>query len=299
MGTKVRTAFVVILTIVFSVSLSAEDVSAKKKHRNDDEFHAVKTWKQGYREGWALDRINQVHWRLDKVPLSNQGAGSGITIYIIDTGDGDEDCHGHATVVASVAAGDEYGVAPAAEIVTVNALNCEGSGTAKDVIAAVKIVAQIADPETSVVNMSLGGPAKASVDAAVAKLAEKMPVVVAAGNESTDACEKTPARVPAAITVAGYDNNNLRSIFSNFGSCVDIWAPGTAIDGIDKNGDRVQWSGTSLSTAIISGAVAFIASRDGITTKQAADKMIQTAARPYLIDARLNGKSAYCLLIGD
>lgn len=299
MGSTVRNAFVIIFTIVLSVSLNAEDVSAKKKHRNKNEFHVVKTWKQGYREGWALDRINQVHWRLDKLPLANQGAGSGITIYVIDTGVGGEDCHGHGTVVASIAAGDEYGVSPAAEIVSVKALNCEGSGTAADVIAAVEMVAQIADPEKSVVNMSLGGPAKASVDSAVAELAETMPVVVAAGNESTDACERTPARVPAAITVAGYDNTNLRSLFSNYGSCVDIWAPGTAIDGIDKNGDRVQWSGTSMTTAIVSGAVAFIASRDGITTKQAADKMIQTAARPYLIDARLNGKSAYSLLIGN
>lgn len=298
MGSKVRVIIAALASVIISIS-SVNTVIAKNKPAQKRDFRAVKTWKQGYKEGWALDRINQVHWRLDKVPLANENAGEGITIYVIDTGVGEEDCNGHGTVVASIAAGSEYGVAPAADVVSVKALNCEGSGTAADVIAAVEIVAEIADPETSVVNMSLGGPAKASVDAVVASLAERMPVVVAAGNESTDACEKTPARVPAAITVAGYDNTNLRSIFSNYGSCVDIWAPGTAVDGVDKNGDRVQWSGTSMTTAIISGAVAFIASRDGITTRQAADKMMQTAARPYLIDARLNGKSAYSLLIGN
>jgi subtilisin family serine protease len=298
MGSKVRVVIAALASVIISIS-SVNTVIAKNKPAQKRDFRAVKTWKQGYKEGWALDRINQVHWRLDKVPLANENAGEGITIYVIDTGVGEEDCNGHGTVVASIAAGSEYGVAPAADIVSVKALNCEGSGTAADVIAAVEIVAEMADPETSVVNMSLGGPAKASVDAVVASLAERMPVVVAAGNESTDACEKTPARVPAAITVAGYDNTNLRSIFSNYGSCVDIWAPGTAVDGVDKNGDRVQWSGTSMTTAIISGAVAFIASRDGITTRQAADKMMQTAARPYLIDARLNGKSAYSLLIGN
>lgn len=298
MGSKVRVIIAALASVIISIS-SVNTVIAKNKPAQKRDFRAVKTWKQGYKEGWALDRINQVHWRLDKVPLANENAGEGITIYVIDTGVGEEDCNGHGTVVASIAAGSEYGVAPAADVVSVKALNCEGSGTAADVIAAVEIVAEIADPETSVVNMSLGGPAKASVDAVVASLAERMPVVVAAGNESTDACDKTPARVPAAITVAGYDNTNLRSIFSNYGSCVDIWAPGTAVDGVDKNGDRVQWSGTSMTTAIISGAVAFIASRDGITTRQAADKMMQTAARPYLIDARLNGKSAYSLLIGN
>jgi len=298
MGSKVRVVIAALASVIISIS-SVNTVIAKNKPAQKRDFRAVKTWKQGYKEGWALDSINQVHWRLDKVPLANENAGEGITIYVIDTGVGEEDCNGHGTVVASIAAGSEYGVAPAADIVSVKALNCEGSGTAADVIAAVEIVAEMADPETSVVNMSLGGPAKASVDAVVASLAERMPVVVAAGNESTDACEKTPARVPAAITVAGYDNTNLRSIFSNYGSCVDIWAPGTAVDGVDKNGDRVQWSGTSMTTAIISGAVAFIASRDGITTRQAADKMMQTAARPYLIDARLNGKSAYSLLIGN
>lgn len=290
----IRVIVIAICTALAFVSYPQEAYAAKRKS-----FHAVKTWKQGYKENWVLDRVNQKHWRLDGVHLVRSGMGNGITIYVIDTGVGQDDCHGHGSVVASMAAGDKYGVAPNAEIISVKALDCNGSGTAADVRNAVNWVMMNADPESSIVNMSLGGSPNASVDAAVAELAVLMPVVVAAGNEATDACNKSPARVPDAITVAGYDRNNFRSLFSNYGQCVDIWAPGTAVDGVDKYGQRVQWSGTSMSTALVSGAIAFIASRDGIDTNTAAKKMMLEAARPYLIDARLAGVSAYSLLIND
>jgi len=132
MGSKVRVVIAALASVIISIS-SVNTVIAKNKPAQKRDFRAVKTWKQGYKEGWALDRINQVHWRLDKVPLANENAGEGITIYVIDTGVGEEDCNGHGTVVASIAAGSEYGVAPAADIVSVKALNCEGSGTAADV----------------------------------------------------------------------------------------------------------------------------------------------------------------------
>lgn len=296
MASKTVKFIAFVLCLIVSIGAGASPVEAKKKRKT---FRAVQTWKQAYKENWALDRINQVRWKLDGKVLSNDGAGEGIIIYVIDTGVGEDDCHGHGTVVASMAAGDKYGIAPSANSVSVKALDCNGSGTAADVVRAVEWVAENADPDTSVVNMSLGGDPSPSVDSAVASLAAIMPVVVAAGNESTDACSKSPARVPEAITVAGYDRNNLRSIFSNFGPCVDMWAPGTAIDGIDKSGSRVQWSGTSMSTALVSGAIAFIASRDSIPTRQAAVVMMNEASRPYLIDARLVGVSAYALFLRD
>lgn len=291
----VRSAIAAICALVLVTSFPVDASAANESKR----FRAVKTFKQEYKENWALDRINQVRWKLDGKKLNNSQLGAGITIYVIDTGVGQDDCHGHGTVVASMASGDLYGVAPLSDAVSVKALDCDGSGSASDVIKAVKWVQMNADPESSVVNMSLGGNKNESVDSAVSILAEIIPVVVAAGNESTDACHRSPARVPAAITVAGYDRNNLRSIFSNFGTCIDIWAPGTAIDGIEKDGSRVQWSGTSMSTALVSGAIAFIASRDSITTKQAAAVMMSEASRPYLIDARLVGVSAYAVFLRD
>jgi subtilisin family serine protease len=286
---------VVAITAVLITSISANAVFAAPKKK----FRAVQTWKQAYAEDWARDRINQSVYKLDKNKLINTGKGAGITIYVIDTGVGPDDCHGHGTVVASMAAGERYGIAADAGVISVKALDCLGSGTEQQVKDAVDWVYENADPATSVVNMSLGGPPTPSVDTAVARLAAIMPVVVAAGNDSTNACNVSPARVPAAITVAGYDRMNFRSIFSNYGPCVDVWAPGSAIDGVDKNGNRVQWSGTSMSTALVSGAIAYLADQHDLTTLDAAAKMRKDAARPYLIDARLVGKSAYAVWIKD
>ena len=280
--------------LIFAFSAAPAEAATKTK-----KFRLSQTWKQRYLEGWAQDRINQAVVKLDKKTVAGSGMGVGVTIYVIDTGVGSDDCHGHGTVVASMAAGDKYGIASGADVISVRALDCSGSGTASDVITAVNWVYENADPQTSVVNMSLGGPPTQTVDDAVARLARLMPVVVAAGNSSTNACNSSPARVPRAITIAAYDRNNLRSLFSNFGPCVDFWVPGTAIDGIDKTGARVQWSGTSMAAALASGAIAYIADRDNITTIQAASVMRSQAARPYLIDARLNGVSAYAIWIRD
>lgn len=286
---------IIIATAIALLLWSVPSASAAPKKT----FRAVQTWKQGYVEGWAQDRINQKTMLLDKKTVAGSGMGRGITVYVIDTGVGPTDCFGHGTVVASMIAGDKYGIASGAEIVSVRALDCTGYGTEQAVANAVNWVRDNADPDTSVVNMSLGGPISALVDTAVAQLASMMPVVVAAGNSSGNACNMSPARVPAAITIAAYDQYNLRSIFSNFGSCVDFWVPGTAVDGIDMAGKRVQWSGTSMAAALASGAIAYVADRDGSTTMEAVATIKAQAARPYLVDARLNGVAAYAIWIRD
>lgn len=287
---------IIVLAVSFAVLLwCAPSVSAASKKT----FRAVRTFKQSYVEGWALDRINQKAIKLDGNTVARSRMGSGITVYVIDTGVGAEDCNGHGTVVASMISGDEYGVANGADVVGIKALDCTGWGTASDIINAINWVKNNADPETSVVNMSLGGLPNAAVDAAVSDLSNLMPVVVAAGNSSTSACNASPARVPNAITIAAYDQYNFRSIFSNFGPCVDLWVPGTAIDGIDKSGNRVQWSGTSMATALASGSIAYVADQYGITTKQAAEKIKLQASRPFLQDARLVKTAAYAVWIQD
>lgn len=287
---------IIVLSIALAVLIwSVPSASAATKKT----FRAVQTWKQGYVEGWAQDRINQKFIKLDGKTVAGSGMGVGITVYVIDTGVGASDCYGHGTVVASMIAGNKYGVASGASIVSVKALDCTGYGTEQAVANAVNWVRNNADPDTSVVNMSLGGPISTIVDSAVAQLAEIMPVVVAAGNSTTSACNMSPARVPAAITIAAYDKNNLRSIFSNFGPCVDFWVPGTAVDGIDMAGKRVQWSGTSMAAALASGAIAYVADRDGSTTMEAVATIRSEASRPYLVDARLNGVAAYAIWIRD
>jgi serine protease len=283
-----------IATIVILFSASPVDASANSK-----KMHLSGTWNQKYVEGWALDRINQSQVKLDGNKVNVSSGGTGVTVYVIDTGVGAEDCNGHGTIIADIISGDTYGIAKGAEIISVKALDCDGSGTEAQVISAVNWVYQNAEPETSVVNMSLIGIASSPIDAAVNRLGALVPVVVAAGNRSSDACNFSPARASNVIAVAGFDQYNLRSIFSNHGLCVDIWAPGTAIDAISKDGTRVQKSGTSMSAAITSGTIALIADRDNVTTKIAAQTMISQASRPYFVDARLNGKAAYAVWVRD
>lgn len=285
----------IVVAVAIAVAILATPVAAAQKKT----FRAVQTWRQGYVEGWALDRLNQKTIKLDKKTIAGSKLGIGITVYVIDTGVGQDDCHGHGTVVASMIADERYGAAPGVQIVSVRALDCSGYGTSQQVVDAVRWVKDNANPSTSVVNMSLGGSPDAPVDAAVAELAEIMPVVVAAGNSSTNACNVSPARVPAAITIAAYDHSNFRSLFSNHGPCVDFWVPGTAIDGIDRFGNRVQWSGTSMAAALASGVIAYVADRDNITTRQVVQKLREQAARPYLMDARLKGIAAVALWVRD
>jgi subtilisin family serine protease len=200
---------------------------------------------------YGLDRIDQPNLPLDNV-YNFATDGAGTTVFVIDTGlntthveftgrvrtdlartaiddgEGYEDCNGHGTHVAGTVAGSVYGVAKKASIVPIRVLDCEGSGSSSGVIAGMDYVAQN-HPPRSVVNMSLGGAAGDAKDAAVRNLvASGVTVVVAAGNENTDACNSSPAREPMAITVGSTTSTDARSSFSNFGTCLDVFAPARA-----------------------------------------------------------------------
>ena len=143
-------------------------------------------------------------------------------------GRGSGDCNGHGTHVAGTVAGTTYGVAKGATIVPVRVLDCTGSGFNSDVVAGLDwIVANHAAGTPAVVNLSLGGAASAAVDAALqGVINDGVTAVVAAGNSAVDACGSSPARLPAAVTVAASDSADRQASFSNFGSCVDLYAPG-------------------------------------------------------------------------
>jgi subtilisin family serine protease len=269
--------------------------TAKKKPT----FRAVDNVPSAPGAAWAQDRVNQPWDKLDGRTLAGAQMGSGITVYVIDTGVGSGDCHGHGSFMASLVNSPSYGIATLATVVGVKALDCNGTGTLAQVIAAVRWVDANAEYSSSIVNMSLGGNASPELDAVVNALAVKMPVVVAAGNESTDACFRSPARAKSAITVAAMTKNHLRSIFSNWGKCVDIWAPGSAIDGLDRFGNPMAASGTSPATALVSAAIAYIADRDNSTTMQAALTVMKESSDIIIIDGRTNGVKPYVLWIRD
>ncbi len=195
--------------------------------------------------------------------------------------DGDQpdysDCNGHGTHVAGTVAGSRYGVAKAATVHPVRVLGCDGSGSMSGVIAGVDWVTKHAE-KPAVANLSLGGGASRSLDEAVQNSIEAGIVyVLAAGNEDQDACNTSPARTPEAITVGASTKKDARADFSNWGSCLDIFAPGTEIESAWHTGDSASKSlqGTSMAAPHVAGAVALLLqAQPEATPADIADKLM-------------------------
>jgi subtilisin family serine protease len=233
---------------------------------------------------WGLDRIDQ-----ESLPLSSTyeyvATGAGVRAFVIDTGirathtdfggrvqpgytaisdgNGTNDCNGHGTHVAGTIGGLTWGVAKAVQLVPVRVLNCQGSGTTSGVIAGVDwVAAQTERP--AVANMSLGGGASSSLDAAVAGAVGKgVTMVVAAGNSNANACNYSPAREQSAVTVGATTSSDARASYSNYGSCVDLFAPGSSIRSAWSTSDTATntLSGTSMASPHVAGVTALILER--------------------------------------
>jgi subtilisin family serine protease len=213
---------------------------------------------------WGLDRIDQRNRPLNAIYTFNW-TGSGVRAYVIDTGirtdhtqfggrasnvfdafgGNGQDCNGHGTHVAGTIGGSTFGVAKSAMLRGVRVLNCSGSGSNSGVIAGVDWVRQnhIAP---AVANMSLGGGASSALDTAVNNLHNaNVTIAVAAGNSNANACNSSPARAANAITVGSTTTTDARSSFSNFGTCLDLFAPGSGI--------LSSWWTSTTATATLSG----------------------------------------------
>jgi subtilisin family serine protease len=253
---------------------------------------------------WGLDRIDQ-----RSLPLSGsyeyQNRGEGVRAYILDTGikldhveyagravsgrdiidnDADaSDCHGHGTHVAGTVGGTNVGIAKSVTLVGVRVLNCQGSGSWSQVIAGVDwVTANHVKP--AVANMSLGGGFSAALNTAVANsIAAGVTYALAAGNSNADACGTSPASTPSALTVGASTSGDQRSSFSNFGTCVDLFAPGSSITSSVISGGYQSWNGTSMAAPHVAGVVAtYLGDRPHASPRTVRTALLSAATRDVL-----------------
>jgi subtilisin family serine protease len=273
---------------------------------------------------WGLDRIDQRALPLSGTAVgSTEHAGQGVWSYIVDSGilsahqeftgrmmagmtrihdgRGTEDCNGHGTHVAGTVAGATFGVAPKASLIPLRVFGCTGSGSTSDVVAALDwAVGHHPAGQPAVMNLSLGTSSSSIVTSVDAATADGIVVVAAAGNSGVDACSTYPAAAASAIAVGATTSSDSRASWSNFGPCLDLFAPGESIRSAAHTGTTsvATMSGTSMAAPHVAGAAALLLNGNPSLTTSSARAALVSAATAGVVTSAGTG-SPNALLFAD
>ena len=288
-----------ILTALLSVLFASTSFSQTLQNDN------------GWRPAWGLDRIDQRETELNDT-YNYTLTGAGVSVYVFDSGInssheeftgriepgfnvindayGTEDCSGHGSHTASLIGGTTYGVAKQVKLIPVRVLNCRsGNSSSATLYTAINwVIEHHQTGVPAIINLSVGmSKSIAFNEAAQALIADGLIVVGAAGNQNRDACLYSPASEPSVISVGGIDRAALRASYSNYGSCVDIFAPGSDLVGAWFGSTDIyrSSSGTSNAAPILSGIVALmLQDNPSLTQSQVKERLKTNATRDVLFN---------------
>jgi subtilisin family serine protease len=305
----------------FAAALNAGQLNALRSHPGveyvEQDQHAAALTTQSP-PPWNLDRIDQRYLPLTNT-FSYTATGAAAYAYVIDTGiytahalfggratnvydafgGNGQDCNGHGTHVAGIIGSTAYGVAKGIQLRGVRVLNCSGSGTVSGIIAGVDWV-RLNRTNPAVANLSLGGGFSSSLNTAVTNLSNSgVFVAVAAGNENQDACNVSPASAPAVTTVAASTITDARASYSNYGSCVDLYAPGSDITSTWLNGGTRTLSGTSMASPHVAAVGGLYKTVYGNAASSTIDAWIKNNATPGVITGNPPGTPNLLLYRGS